>query len=134
MTLLPLLKITVPLVKDWYISFDYFCSEVVFKINSFSGHLDAVSVIVYVTIWLTHGSINLHVSYTLTYTFVCGLWLHDFDVLYCSRPQNLPRCIETIVSMWFDQQKKRFEDYAVHSVITYLMEVPVSCCDFSHLE
>ena len=96
MMLLPLLIITVPLVKDWYISFDYFCSEVVLKLNFFSGHLDVVYVIVYVTIWLTHGSINLLVPYTLTYTFVCGLWLHDFDDLYCSWSNNLPRSTETI--------------------------------------
>ena len=55
-----------------------------FQSQFFYNHLVVISIMVCVTIWLTHGSINFPGLYKLTYTLIGDLLSHVYNGLYCS--------------------------------------------------
>ena len=102
-----------------------------FQTHIFSDQLVVIYVMMFVTIWIKYGRMNLPILYKRTYTFVGDLLYHVYNYLYWLWSNAFLCYILTII---WTITTKISKDSETSSMILYLIQVPFSFCEFSHLE
>ena len=102
-----------------------------FQTHIFYDQLVVIYVMMFVTIWIKYGRMNLPILYKRTYTFVGDLLYHVYNYLYWLWSNAFLCYILTIIWTTTTKISKNLE---TSSMILYLIQVPFSFCEFSHLE